>query len=324
MPAGTQFWYYVGVPANIVVGIGAFALLGTDRVLWYNLIENIRVPVYVALLGVAAAAGRVTVHTAGLAYAASAGLTLIFVLRVLTRTGVLTLSRAALSLREMGMLLWFGKAPYLTGVLSFLIHRTDLLLVYWFLGERAAGYYSAAVVLADLFRYLGKSLQLVTMPKLPDLPEEARRRVIILLVKATGLALAAASSVYLCAGDQVVGLLYGAEFLPATGPLLWLLPGMLCVGVVQVFSSYFIAMGLVRVLIPITGITLAANIILDVLLIPRFGLTAAALSSSLAYGAQMLLAAGYFGRTTGVRAREYLPRTADWKLLRGLRYRGEE
>ncbi|MCL7419187.1 MAG: polysaccharide biosynthesis C-terminal domain-containing protein, partial [Halalkalicoccus sp.] len=76
---------------------------------------------------------------------------------------------------------------------------------------------------------------------------------------------------------------YGAAFEPTITPLLLLLPGTVGFAVARPILSVSHARGDMRVMILATGAAAAMNIVLNVTLIPRFGIEGAAVATSLGY-----------------------------------------
>jgi Na+-driven multidrug efflux pump len=67
------------------------------------------------------------------------------------------------------------------------------------------------------------------------------------------------------------------------------------------------------------GTALIATVVLDLTLIPRFGIEGAALASFLAYSVGAIVIVLAYRRTTGASVREFVPRLDDvrWLVARG-------
>jgi O-antigen/teichoic acid export membrane protein len=83
--------------------------------------------------------------------------------------------------------------------------------------------------------------------------------------------------------SPVMRLLYGAEFGPAVAPARVLLAGMLLAGASGLASAYLYGRGSPGLNSIVLGIGLVITVVLDLLLIPRYGALGAATASTAAY-----------------------------------------
>ena len=93
-------------------------------------------------------------------------------------------------------------------------------------------------------------------------------------------------------GDQFLTLYFGPEYEESIRPLRLLLPGILGFAVARVVWPVLQAGGHLRRVLLATGTAVVTNIVLNLLLIPRFGLTGAAIATSISYGGMALLHGG--------------------------------
>ncbi|HEV2975269.1 MAG TPA: polysaccharide biosynthesis C-terminal domain-containing protein [Solirubrobacteraceae bacterium] len=199
----------------------------------------------------------------------------------------------ALALRMIG----YGARAYAVTLLAYLLIRIDLLLVNGIQGARAAGQYSIAVAVAD-------ALELLPLAVCVNLFARAARRsadrdaslgvfhriaVGYLVVCALAAALA----------DPAITLLFGHAYHPAIALLLWLLPGVYCLGLLNVIAYYFAAHGMPRELALVWVPGLAINLALNLALLPHHGTYVASLASSLAYALVLALHLRMFARDLG-------------------------
>jgi O-antigen/teichoic acid export membrane protein len=93
--------------------------------------------------------------------------------------------------------------------------------------------------------------------------------------------------------------LYGPAFADVPFLVLILLPGVYFLGLETVQVQYFNSLGLPKV-IPLFWVgTMAVNVMLNVVFVPRYGAFAAAAVSSVSYAIMFVLVAVYFRRQTG-------------------------
>lgn len=89
--------------------------------------------------------------------------------------------------------------------------------------------------------------------------------------------------------DDFVSLYFGQDFAPAVGPLLLLLPGVLGLALSRPIFAIGQGKGELRMLVLATGAASVLNLLLNVLLIPRYGMYGAAVATSIGYGSMFLL-----------------------------------
>jgi O-antigen/teichoic acid export membrane protein len=143
--------------------------------------------------------------------------------------------------------------------------------------------YAVASKLAELLRLPGTALTWVCYPTLAaasasEAAHRARRLVAPLLVGVT----AAAVPFILLAGP-VIRALYGDSFSGAVPAARLLALGMVLSGAAGVASGYLYARGRPGLNSAAMGVGLVLTVVLDLVLIPRYGATGAAVASTVAY-----------------------------------------
>ncbi|MBN2000060.1 oligosaccharide flippase family protein [candidate division KSB1 bacterium] len=184
-----------------------------------------------------------------------------------------------------------GKLSLSTGLKSsassislYMLFRVDIFLINYYLGNKAAGLYSIAVVLAELLQKFANTAGTVILPKISS--EEKMRQghrisgQVLVLVAAVGLLFAA---VMIPAGKQIIVFLYKSIYEPSYVPLMWLLPGtiVMAVGKIYLFSLWGRGFPPATWIVPLG--TFLLNVCLNILLIPRFGIAGAAMATSFSY-----------------------------------------
>jgi O-antigen/teichoic acid export membrane protein len=115
----------------------------------------------------------------------------------------------------------------------------------------------------------------------------------------------------------LVPLLYGEAYSAALPAFYILLPAMGLLTVYRVVARYFISRGRQRLNIVTQLIALVVNVGLNFVLMPRYGIEGAAVSSLISYGLEAVIIAVVFLRETGGGARALLLFRLDW-------FRGED
>jgi O-antigen/teichoic acid export membrane protein len=156
------------------------------------------------------------------------------------------------------------------------------------MGSTTTGYYKAALLVAELIWFVPNAIQTTFLHSTSELWERgARERINSLSSQTTRytLLLSTLFAIGIAAlADSFVKLYFGAEFLVAVEPLIFLLPGVL--GFAAARPIFAISQGKGELGIPIAATSTAAalNLILNLVLIPRFGMIGAATATSVGYG----------------------------------------
>ena len=212
----------------------------------------------------------------------------------------------------------FGIQGHLANFLGFLNMRLDLLLINYFIGPAAVGFYSISVIIAERLLYLPDALGIALYPKIAHCDDDRSNIATVAVCRQTMILILLSIFVVLLAGRTVIRMLYTDAFLAALVPLFLLLPGILSAGITRVVSSDLLARGHPGVNMVAGGTALFVNIVSNIILIPRIGIKGAAVSTSISYFVQVVVTLISFKRITGVPAAELLiPRYEDLRLFAG-------
>ena len=194
-------------------------------------------------------------------------------------------------------LLGFGAPMCGANAVNAVMNYTDILMVGFFMSAADVGYYSAAAVLAALLSKLPGAIQRIAFPAAAAHSSTGDSAALLRLVHAsTRVATAVVIPVGLALaffGRDILLLLFGPDFRVAATPLLILLIARVVRGSTIVpIGNTLPAMGRPDINFKIEGATAILNVVLNALLIPRFGIAgaAAATTTALLVGA----AAGLF------------------------------
>jgi O-antigen/teichoic acid export membrane protein len=191
----------------------------------------------------------------------------------------------------------YGARAYVVTLLGFLLIRVDLLLVNGIQGARAAGQYSIAVAAADALELLPSAVCINLFARLARGSADRELSVDVFHLIAVGYLIVCALAALLA--GPAISLLFGQAYHPAIALLWWLLPGVYCIGLLNMIAYYFAAQGLPRELILVWIPGLAINLALDFALLPHHGTYVASLASSVAYALVLVLHLRLFARDLG-------------------------
>lgn len=183
----------------------------------------------------------------------------------------------------------------LTAFFIFIYHRLDHLILFRINGPAMAGLYAASTRLTESFTIIPVALMTSVLPLMSRYYETSRNefqkiyRLSFKYLLAFIIPMAIGTTIF---SDRIVMALYGKEFLPS-GLILRIL----------IWAEVFVFMGVVNnsILVSInyqkldpvfTGLSAAINIILNLILIPRYSVVGAAVASLISYAVGPVM--GYF------------------------------
>jgi len=179
--------------------------------------------------------------------------------------------------------------------------RLDTVLLAVFLVPAEIGYYTIAVLLAELIWNVPDSIGVVLFPKVAMSGKESAVVTTVQTCRITFLL-----TLLLCSGMAVVGrwiiyILYGSEYLPAYLPLVILLPGILALSLAKILTKYTSGIGKPQYNSISAIVSFVINIPLLLLLVPKAGILGAGIASSIAYVVYLIVILVYFKKETGCR-----------------------
>jgi O-antigen/teichoic acid export membrane protein len=203
----------------------------------------------------------------------------------------------------------YGMRGQVGGMITLLNLRLDFAILGAMAGPAVLGSYAVASKYAELLRLPGTALTWVTYPLLAGMPVEVAAKQARRLMLPAALATTLGAAPFVLLAGPVMGLLYGSEFDAAVLPAQVLVFGMLLGGPAGVASGYLYGRGHPGLNSWAFGVGLAVTVLLDVLLIPRFGVMGAACASTTAYlltDAALLVLLRRVGGRTSRRLQEVL------------------
>ncbi len=241
-----------------------------------------------------------------------------------TRIAALAGFEWRVDLREAFASIAYGGVMYLQNLLIHLHERVDVFLLAA-LGVAASdiGLYAAAVSVVAPLRLIPGALGTALLPRLAGAPESDAAEFTAAVVRPATLLMLIAALALAGIGAVGIPLLYGRAYAPAVTPFLVLLPGVTAVTVSRVLARYFAAVGRQRALLVLDSAALVVNVGLNLVLIPRGGITGAALASLISYSAEAAAMTALFLADSGQGLRATLvPRASDFEAytarLRGI------
>jgi enterobacterial common antigen flippase len=273
-------------PILMLAGYPANLAQGRLDLLSFSALRATPAVVYAGGLGVLMWRGNaslrdvVGLQVAGFCLAAAAGLWLVF---AGMRVGF------AWNRSACGDLLRFGSKSSLSSLAIYVNQRSDQLLLSLLVPARDLGLYVAAVALATAAGFFPQAVGAVTIATGANLEEQAARQMIGRSFRVTLAALTAACGALFVICPWLIRLAYGPAFSPAATACRILLPGMIALGLNHVLHDG--ARALEQPLLPCyaEGVSIVITVAGLLLLVPRFGFLGAAIASTAAYTASLIV-----------------------------------
>jgi O-antigen/teichoic acid export membrane protein len=177
----------------------------------------------------------------------------------------------------------YGIRGQVGGLITLLNLRLDFAILGAMAGPAVLGGYAVASKYAELLRLPGTALTWVSYPRLAALDAEAAAAWARRVLKPAMLGVLLGAVPLFAVAGPAMRLLYGAEFDSAVPPARVLLVGMLLAGGSGVASGYLYGRGNPGRNSVVMGVGLAFTVVLDILLIPRYGAMGASIASTVAY-----------------------------------------
>jgi O-antigen/teichoic acid export membrane protein len=213
--------------------------------------------------------------------------------------------------------LQFGVRMHIGMVMVSLQLRADVLLLQQLSGFEAVGLYTLAVTIAESLWMLTDSVAVAYLPHQAETSglragritlQACKLNLYVAFLTATGLAL-------VC--FPLVRLAYGKAFLPSVPALLCLLPGVALYSTQRACGAYLLRLNHPLRMSAILSVAVILNLGLNLLWIPRWGITGAALASTVSYCLSSALFLTWTIRLSGVGAREAF--ILSWEEVRTIR-----
>ena len=177
--------------------------------------------------------------------------------------------------------------------LVFLLLRSDIFLIEYFLGEAAVGSYRVALNFAEMMQRLPDVAGAVLLAKVV----RGEDRSLLSLRVAQGIllfSLTVALGLWLL-GEELIGLFF-VDYPEAYAVLTWMLPGLVFLGFGSVCNTKLAGQGYPAITLWASAVAFVLNMSLGSWLIPSWGLLGAAWAKSLAYAVWALFVGGYYLR----------------------------
>ena len=288
----------ISLPFQLILLLGLNVFLALGQISRFNITEGsaqlaLVINAFVALMVLRG--GLPTLVSLNTAASVTVGVIIILMIRSAAKK--LRTESRWFDLATFRRMIRYGLKFHIAVVAAIVIVRADLLLVNHFRGAAEAGVYAVAGQMANLVLMLPAVIATLLFPRTSAEPDPQARLTMRVTRHTAFILLIICLLAVPC--SFLIPVIYGSAFQQSTLQLLILLPGVYFMGVESVLVQHFTGSGLPIAVPMFWVVVVTCNLVLNVLLIPTYGATAAAVVSSLTYALIFLLVAIYFKLKTG-------------------------
>lgn len=172
----------------------------------------------------------------------------------------------------------YGLNSHFNNVVAFLIYRTDLVVINYFLGVEAVGLYAVGILIVENMLLFSTTAGMTLLSRLVNQESIEIKLVTNVCKFVTAVTLFFSVVIYFLSG-QMIEVIFGEKFGGSVLPLQILLIGVVFSAQSKILANYFAASNQLRVNSYIAIILFLANFILNLLLVPFWGLSGAAMAT---------------------------------------------
>jgi O-antigen/teichoic acid export membrane protein len=208
----------------------------------------------------------------------------------------------------------FGFFPMLSLLMTTLNYRVDIIMLNGRVPDASIGVYSIGILLAERIWLIPDAVKGVMVSNIAK-GKDARETAYVIRICNTGCFVIILAIIAL--GKPFIDLMFGPEFEGAYQVTLIVLAGVLSMIYYKLIAAYNIALGKQVVSFVFLSVAVVVHIILNLILIPIWGIYGAGISSVISYAICALLFIIYFCRTTGIPLKDILfINKGDFKKLK--------
>jgi len=180
----------------------------------------------------------------------------------------------------------YGSKVYIGNIIQFLHYKIDIFLINLFLNPISVGYYSISVSLAEKIWLISQSAGTVLFPKVSSETDPVQLKEFTPFIFRTVLVITFSAAIILFfVGRLLIVLFYSSKFSPSIKPFQILLIGTVTMGGWKILANDLYGRGKPEVNSLVSVLT---NVLLNIIWIPKFGISGAAWATSISYTLSLL------------------------------------
>ncbi|HML34176.1 polysaccharide biosynthesis C-terminal domain-containing protein [Sporomusa sphaeroides] len=177
----------------------------------------------------------------------------------------------------------YGIFIFIGSLCIFLNYKVDQFFINIYHGNFELGLYSLAVMFAELLFIIPQSVKTVLNGRLLNIRYIKGDNTTYLSIKITFYISCIIIIISICLFPIIIPIIYGNDFILSIKPAIILLISVLFASIATVLSSYVVSLGENKIQMLFSFNTVVVNIVLNMLLIPPYGIIGAAIASLISY-----------------------------------------
>ncbi len=215
------------------------------------------------------------------------------------------------------MVLTYGLKTHLANTITLVNYRLDQLLIGFFINSYSVGIYNVAVIIVEKVWSLTNPLITVLFPEMASMKNlNERKEITCKITRILNFFNMFIGVGFLIVMKPLIILSFGQEYESAILIANILLIGILAMNIDKVLSNDIASLGKPEINMRITNMTFVLNLLLALILLPKFGLIGAAIATTSSYFITLLLKIKAYAKIYSIKYREMLIITkTDFKYL---------
>jgi O-antigen/teichoic acid export membrane protein len=187
----------------------------------------------------------------------------------------------------------------MSNLVTFLNYRINIYLLGFFVGNGAVGLYFTALNLGEKLSVFTQSISSVLLPRIASMGTEEERNQLTSIVSRFTMVFMLVLSIVIFFIIDFLAPVLGHEYKETPFFLKILLPGISLLAVEKLLSNDLAARGKPEINMNVSIFNVIFSTILNIILIPEYGATGAAIATSISYSLSFIIKAVIFKKVTG-------------------------
>jgi O-antigen/teichoic acid export membrane protein len=198
-------------------------------------------------------------------------------------------------------IIYYSIPCYFSNAIQFLNYRLDIFLVSLFIGTSGLGLYTIAVSIAQLIWLSSNAIATALFPAIASSQHDSINKAeqIAQLTRFVFFSSVVLALAFACL-SPLIPLFYGESFRPSIKAMLCLLPGITIFTIANILASFFAGIGKPQKNLIVSTSGVVFSVALDLLLIPKWGIIGASITSSISYSISTILLIIFFVQETHI------------------------
>lgn len=291
MPQASAVLFFLLIEAIVNMGIYSAVFQGMQKFRIFGLIEIFRVSILFAF-----AIPLVSNGAAGIALAqllTTVAMNIIFVGIALKEMPFLGPAKFVLDTTLLKNIFKFGLTLWLGNIIVMLVSRLDVIFITYFRVLKEVAWYNVSLPTAMLLTTFSAAVNNTLYPTVAELWSKGRKEDVAKgmesVIKFFFVLMLPPALLFLAYPDIIIRILFGESYLPAALSLQVLSIGMLFSSISSIFLGVINGIGSPGMNAKVVSVVAGANFVLNLLLVPLYGLDGAAVATAISFGIMFLM-----------------------------------